>query len=121
MAEGLDVVVQKADAAAPDGGDNHQDDIYVVELAHQQDRHKYRHQNDKTAHCGCALLRELTLKTQVTNLLANLMTLQEADDCATEENRNQQGDDDCRRRAERYILEHTRTRQVKTLVQQTKK
>ena len=61
VAEGLDVVVQKTERTEPNGRDNHQLNVDVVQLADQNNRNQHRKQNQHTAHRGSAFLRELTL------------------------------------------------------------
>ena len=64
-----------------------------------------------------ATLLELSLQTEVADLLADLLAAQEVDDLAAENDDDQQREDDRRRGAERNVLEHARTGQVVGFVQ----
>ena len=112
VAEDLDVVVQPADQPQPDGRDDHQLDVDVVEPSEEQDRDEDRQQDDDAAHRGGAAFLELSLEPEVADVLADLLAAQEVDDLAAEDDDDQQREDDGRRRAERNILEHTRARDV---------
>ena len=112
LAEDLDVVVQPADQPQPDGRDDHQLDVDVVEPSEEQDRDEDRQQDDDAAHRGGAAFLELSLEPEVADVLADLLAAQEVDDLAAEDDDDQQREDDGRRRAERNILEHTRARDV---------
>ena len=117
VAENLDVVVQSADKSQPYAGDDHQLDVDVVEPSEQKDRHEDRQQDDHAAHGRGAALLELSLQTEVADLLADLLAAQEVDDLAAENDDDQQREDDRRRGAERDVLEHARAGQVVGFVQ----
>ena len=112
VAKHLDVVVQSADQPQPDGRDQHQLHVNVVQLAQQQRRDEDGDEDDHAAHRRRAPLLELPLEPQVADLLADLLAAQEVDDPPPEDDDDEQRKDHRRRRAERNILEHTRARDV---------
>ena len=75
----LAVVVQESDAAHPQRGDNHQYQVYVPEIAHQQARHKCGEDYDDASHGGSALLLHLSLQTEIAHVLPYLHHAQTAD------------------------------------------
>ena len=117
MAEDLDVVVQPADEPQPDGRNQHQLNVYVVELPEEEHRNQNGHKDDHTAHRRGSLFLELSLKPQIADLLADLLAPQKVDDLPTEDDDDQQREDDGRRGPERDILKHTRTGQIVGFVQ----
>lgn len=112
MAEDLDVVVQAADESEPERRDEHQLDVDVVELAHQQRGNQDGQQDEDAAHGRGAALLELSFEPQVANLLADLLAAQQVDDAASEDDDDEQCQDDGRRRPEGEVLEHARAREV---------
>ena len=116
MAEGLDVVVQKAERTEPDGRNNHQLHIDIVQSANEQYGNQDGQQNKDSAHRRRAALGELPLKAQIAYLLTYLVTLQHTDNRATKEDGNQQSQHNGYGRTKRYVLEHTRTGQIVSTV-----
>ena len=83
MLEDLDVVVCEADSAAPESREQQKLGINVCEVTEKQDRHRYRQNDDDTAHCRGALLLHLSLKSEVPDGLADLFLLQPSYDSAS--------------------------------------
>ena len=93
--EHLDVVVGKAEAAQPHGGDEHKDHVDVVELAQQQTGDEDGRQDDDTTHGGDAyLLHSEGVDAGVALRLGDLLALEQIDEVLTEHGRHQQGDED---------------------------
>ena len=112
VAEDLDVVVQEAQQPQPDGRNDHQLNVDVVQPAEQQHGNQHGQKDHHAAHGGRAPFLELAFEAEVADLLADLTALHEADDPLSEGDRNEQRQDDGQRRAERDVLEHARTGQV---------
>ena len=112
MAEHLDVVVGKADNATPDGSHQHKDSVDVVQSRKEQHRHDDGEQDDDTSHCRCTLLLELSVQTEVSDILANLISLKQANNTLTQEHHHQQRQDNRHNRAETQESHNTRTGDV---------
>ena len=92
--EHLDVVVGKAEAAQPHGGDEHKDHVDVVELAQQETGDEDGRQDDDTAHGGDAyLLHAEGVDAGVALRLGDLLALEQVDEVLTEHGGHQQGDE----------------------------
>ena len=92
----LDVVVGKTESTAPDGGNDHEQHVNVVELAQQQARHQDGNDDDDTAHRGSTLLLQLALKPQVAHNLAHLHELKAVDDATAKYYGDEERQDECK-------------------------
>ena len=91
--EDLDIVIDKAHSATPEGGEKQELGINVGQVAEKQNRHNDGEQDDDSAHCRSALLLHLSLKAEVTDCLPDLLPLQPADDSSSHEKGYEHGGD----------------------------
>ena len=108
----LAVVIQESDAAHPQRGDNHQYQVYVPEIAHQQARHKCREDYDDASHGGRPFLLHLALQTEIAHVLPYLHHAQAADYGMAEHQGHQQGQRERYARAEGDVSHQVATRKV---------
>ena len=117
VAENLDIVVQTADEAEPEGRHQHQQHVDVVQPAEEEHGHQHGQQDNDAAHRGGAAFLELAFETEIANLLADLLALQETDDRLAAVDDDQQRHDEGSHGTERNVLEHARTGEVVVLIE----
>ena len=59
LAEGLDIVVRKAERTHQQRGDEHQNHIYIRQLTQQQTRQQHGRDDDESAHGGHTFLADV--------------------------------------------------------------
>ena len=85
LAENLDIVVEEAEEAQPDGGADHQQQVDVAHAAQQQHGHKDADGDDDATHCGHTdLLFAEGIDALVAGCLGNLTTLHVLDEALAE-------------------------------------
>ena len=72
----LQIVVKETERAEPYRGHEHQSHVDVAQIAHEQTRHKNRHDYYDATHGGGAFFRHLALKAKIADYLAHLHQLQ---------------------------------------------
>ena len=89
------VVVERPDGAHPDGGHEHQDHVYIAQIAQQQAGQEYGENDDDAPHGGCAALLHLAFEAEIAHLLANLHLLEASDDGAAQSHGQNQRKGEC--------------------------
>src|SRR5690606_39243772 len=91
--------------------------VYVLQVGHQQGGNQYRHDDDDTTHGRSSFFLQLSFKSQIANRFANLEFAQKIHNPAAQHHRNKQRKDNSCTRAEGNESPKSRTRQVKLLIQ----
>ena len=112
LLEDFDVVVRKAEPAEPERGNDHQDDVDIVEPAEEQRRDQDSREDDQPAHRGGALLGEHALDGVGSHGIADLLLPQEGDDLPTDDDGDDQADDDGKGGAGADVIEYRRPAEV---------
>ncbi len=101
--EHLNIVIGKAQSAAPEGAHHKQLHVDVGKVAEQQHTREDGHNDDDAAHRGGPFLLDLSFQAQVAHGLADLQQLQTTDDALPREHGYQHG---------RHRRQHGTERQV---------
>lgn len=115
-----DIIISKPEHPQPNGTDQHQDDIDVLQFAEKKGRYQNGENDDDPPHRRRAPLAVLSLQIKIANGLPDLHLLQPADDLFTGENSDQQRENRSHRRAEHHKLKHPRSGNIQ-LIQIVKK
>ena len=113
--EDLDIVVCKAQCAQPDGGDEHKDQVDVVQPGEEEQGDDDGDDDDDAAHRGCAFLAQLTLKAQLADGFADLKAAQAVDDASTDGRGDEEGQDEGHHGAEGDVFEDACTGDVQLI------
>ena len=86
------VIIDKADNAQPHGGNEHGDDIYVVQLGKEKRGDDNGGKDEQTAHGGSALFLFLAFESEVADRLANGTATDKTDERLAAEKHDEQGE-----------------------------
>ena len=108
----LDVVIGETEGTEPQGGEDHQQDVNVVELVEQQHRYQQGYDDKDATHLGRVRLILLSGKAEVALLLATGLLPQDLNDGFTGQKRDEERHRQCAHRTERNIMEQPRTGEI---------
>ena len=110
LTEGLDIVVGEAECAHEEGGDEHEDHVYVRQFAEQKAGQEDGGDDDESAHGRHTFLRHIEGVGFLVALgLGDVVALHEVDEGVAEPDGGDEGDDAGGNGAERDIGEQTGT------------
>ena len=110
--EDLDVIIGKAQASEPQGGNCQEYGVDVVQTAEEQGSGQYGEYYDYASHCRGALLGHLALEAQVPDGLAYLFLLKPGYDLLARHQCHQQGCNAGHHRPEGDVIHKSSSRQV---------
>ena len=115
LLEDLDIVVCKAQCAQPDGGDEHKDQVDVVQPGEEEQGDDDGDDDDDAAHRRCTFLAQLTFETQFADGFADLEAAQAVDDATPDGRGDKKGQDEGHHGAEGDVFEDACTGDVQLI------
>ena len=109
----FDIIVNKSYNSQPDGSNEHENDIGVINFCKEKSRNQDGTQDDESSHSGCSLLAGLTLQSQITHGFPHLLIAQYTNDFFAEQKRNNQGGNQRHGCAEGDVLKYPGSRKMK--------
>ena len=116
LLEDLDIIVDESNQPQPHGGDQHGDDVDVVQLCQQQGGDDNGRKDDETAHGGGALLLFLPFEAEIADGLAYRLATDEPYERLAAEQHDKQRKDGGHGCPKGDVLEHSCTGEVESPV-----
>ena len=91
----FDIVIAESESAEPDCGDEHQQHVYIAEVAHKEAWDDDGYDYYDATHSGGAFLLHLSFKSEVTDNLTYLHQLQSVNDFPPEHQCDKQRQQQC--------------------------